>query len=40
MTPTEWTVIAGGLALIGLINWHFFLARPGGRITVTRAEAR
>lgn len=27
MTLTDWTVIAGGLALIGLINWYFFLAR-------------
>lgn len=36
MTPTDWTVIAGGLALIGLINWYFFVARPAA---VTLAAA-
>lgn len=28
MTGAEWTVLLGGLALIGWINWYFLLARP------------
>ena len=28
MTTGDWMVVAGGLALIGWINWYFFLARP------------
>ncbi len=26
LTALDWTVIAGALALIGLIVWYFFLA--------------
>lgn len=26
VTPSEWFVMAGGLALIGGINWYFFLS--------------
>jgi len=39
MTPTDWTVIAGGLALIGLINWYFFVARPAAVAVATGAVA-
>ena len=28
MTTADWTVVAVGLAVIGWINWYFFLARP------------
>lgn len=35
MTPTDWTVIAAGLTLIGLINWYFFLARPAAVTAAT-----
>jgi len=28
MTAADWTVVAAGIALIGWINWYFFLARP------------
>ena len=28
MTIADWTVVAVGLAVIGWINWYFFLARP------------
>jgi hypothetical protein len=28
MTPTEWLVIAVGVAAIALVNWWFFLAEP------------
>jgi plastocyanin domain-containing protein len=27
MTTTDWTVVAAGVAIIGWINWDFFLAR-------------
>ena len=27
MTGTDWLVVAGGVALIGWINWYFFLAQ-------------
>jgi hypothetical protein len=26
MTALDWTVIAGGVAAIGWVNWYFFLA--------------
>jgi len=35
MTTADWTVVAVGLAVIGWINWYFFLARP----TAVRAAA-
>lgn len=27
LAPSEWAVLSGGLALIALINWYFFLAK-------------
>lgn len=27
LVPSEWAVLAGGLALIAWINWYFFLAK-------------
>jgi plastocyanin domain-containing protein len=36
MTVTDWTVVAAGVALIGWINWYFFLTRPA----VVRAEVK
>ena len=27
LDPSEWAVLLGGVGLIGLINWYFFLAR-------------
>ena len=29
MNGAEWAVVIGGLALIGWINWYFFLASAG-----------
>ncbi|HSB52886.1 MAG TPA: hypothetical protein VLD58_00955, partial [Gemmatimonadales bacterium] len=26
MSPTDWLVIAGGVALIAWVNWYFFFA--------------
>ena len=34
MTIADWTVVAVGTAVIGWINWYFFLARPRG-VTAT-----
>ena len=31
MNPIEWTVVAGAVAAIALVNWYFFV---GGRTTV------
>ena len=35
MTTADWTVVAAGLAVIGWINWYFFLARPQAVIATT-----
>lgn len=36
MTPIEWTAILAGFAMIGWINWYFFLARRGSATAETR----
>lgn len=28
MSPAEWGVVVGGVALIALINWYFFFSSP------------
>lgn len=36
MNPIEWTVVAGAVAAIALVNWYFFVA---GRTTVAAMAA-
>lgn len=37
MTPTEWTVLIGGLVAIAAVNWWFFLAEGGVGTAVSSA---
>lgn len=30
MNATEWAVVLGGVAAIGLVNWYFLFAGSGG----------
>jgi plastocyanin domain-containing protein len=36
MKPPEWTALVAGVAVIGWINWYFFLARRGSAAAETR----
>ena len=37
MSPQDWTIVIGAIALIGLVNWYFLGARGGAPVTAAAA---
>ena len=40
MTTTEWGVVIAGVALIGAVNWWFFLAGAGTAAATDSADGQ
>ena len=38
MTPTDWAVLAAGVASIAWVNWYFFLAERGTVVATVAAD--